>query len=107
MRKRLGTLFKDLSIIAALFMGCGFLPMLILYFLMNGSALYGHVLDDRYFVCNRDYCHEVWPIFYHVSWFVGVFTFSWVFVMWCCGLVSAFLLRRFTFQKGSPLDQTE
>ncbi|WP_422376736.1 hypothetical protein [Roseibium sp.] len=106
-RKRAGILFGYFSTIAIVFAACGSFPFVILYILLNGDALSGYVLDGRYFVCNRDNCHEVWPFFYNISWFSGVFIVSWALVGFCSRLVGDLLLRKFAFQKGPPLDDAE
>ncbi len=103
MRQRMAKILESLGFLFIACGGMGFVPIILLFILMNGSAIGGAVIDDRYFVCGRDGCREVWPVFYHISWYVHTFTFSAFFATSCCFLGHKLLLRRLSFQKGPPL----
>jgi len=103
MRQRMAKILKSLGVLFTACGAMGFVPTILLFIFLNGSAIGGAVIDERYFVCGREGCSEVWPIFYNISWYVHTFTFSAFFAMLCCFLGHASLLRRLSFQKGPPL----
>lgn len=76
MKEKIGELISFLS--GLLFL-VGF-PSFIIFFvysvLLGGDALNGHISGDKHFVCAHGECKEVWPIFYSISWYLGVLMFS-------------------------------